>query len=164
MNMTQRLSALVLAGLALLSFQAMAQTSKPFETNSLDAIVAQHKGKPFLLLVWSMDCEFCQASLDNLARARAAHPGLEIVTVSTDPVSDKLLDAQIEQRLSSLSLSAEAWGFGGDSAERLRYAIDPRWRGEKPRSYWYDANGNRTAYSGLIRPEKIDAWPGLAAR
>jgi hypothetical protein len=30
-----------------------------------------------------------------------------------------------------------------------------RWRGEKPRSYWYDAQGQRIAYSGVITPAVI---------
>jgi hypothetical protein len=108
--------------------------------------------------VWSMDCEFCQASLDNLAKARRANPGLTIITVSTDPVSDRALGAQISNRLGALMLAEHRWGYGSEPAERLRYAIDPRWHGEKPRSYWYDASGNRTAYSGLIKLERLDEW------
>lgn len=131
---------------------------KTFEPQSLEQIVASHRGKPFMLLVWSMDCEFCQASLDNIARARAAHPGLEIVTVTTDPVTDGVLSKQVRKRLSSISLLDDAWSFGSESPERLRFTLDPKWRGEKPRSYWYDASGNRTAYSGLIKPSKLEAW------
>ncbi|RJG09375.1 hypothetical protein D3872_23030 [Massilia cavernae] len=126
--------------------------------------MASHKGKPFLLLVWSMDCEFCQASLNNMAKARASHPGLDIVTVSTDPIGDRALGAQMRKRLASLSLADEYWSFGSDSPERLRFALDPRWRGEKPRSYWYDADGRRTAYSGTVTPEKLNEWQHKQAR
>jgi len=131
---------------------------QPFEPQSLAQVVAAQQGKPFVLLVWSMDCEFCQASLDNLSRLRARHPDLRVVTVSTDPIGDTALQAQLTRRLGSLSLLDQAWSFGSKSPEQLRFALDPRWRGEKPRSYWYDAKGNRTAYSGLITGERIEGW------
>lgn len=149
--------AVALFALALPS-TASSPAVKPFEPQSLEQIVESHRGKPFLLLVWSMDCEFCQASLDNIAKARAAHPGLDVVTVTTDPVTDRVLSSQVRKRLSSIALLDDAWSFGAESPERLRFTLDPKWRGEKPRSYWYDANGKRTAYSGLIKPEKLDGW------
>ena len=70
---------------------AQAQALKPFEPASLEQIVASHRGQPFVLLVWSMDCAFCQSSLDVLSKARAADPTLNIVTVTTDPVADTVL-------------------------------------------------------------------------
>jgi len=157
-----------IAGAAMLALAlpaaALAQPVKAFEPQSLEQIVASHKGKPFVLLVWSMDCEFCQASLDNIARARAAHPGIDVVTVTTDPLADTSLTAMVGKRLGSISLLGDAWSFGAESPERLRFAIDPKWRGEKPRSYWYDAKGNRTAYSGLIKPQKLDDWRRTVAQ
>jgi len=129
---------------------------KPFEPQSVEQIAASHKGKPFVVLVWSMDCEFCQHSLDVLAKARAANPGLDIVTITTDPLSDTALSHMVKNRLSGIDLLSDAWSFGGLAPERLRYAIDPRWRGEKPRSYWYDAQGQRVAYSGVITPAVIE--------
>ncbi len=150
--------------LMLLPSLASAQAAQEFGPRSLAQIEASHQGRPFLLLVWSMDCEFCQASLDNMAKLRAAHPGVAIVTVSTDPAADRALADKISARLSPLQLAEHSWSFGDEAPERLRFAIDPRWHGEKPRSYWYDAQGNRTAYSGLIRPEKLDAWRRASLR
>ncbi len=129
---------------------------KAFEPQSVEQIAASHKGKPFVVLVWSMDCEFCQHSLDVLSKARAANPGFDIVTITTDPLSDAALSQLVAKRLSGIDLLADAWSFGGLAPERLRYAIDPRWRGEKPRSYWYDAQGQGVAYSGVITPALIE--------
>jgi len=129
---------------------------KAFEPASVEQIAASHMGKPFVVLVWSMDCEFCQHSLDVLSKARAANPSFDIVTITTDPLSDAALAQMVKKRLSGIDLMADAWSFGGLAPERLRYAIDPRWRGEKPRSYWYDARGQRVAYSGVITPAVID--------
>ena len=78
--------------------------------------------------------------------------------MTTDPVSDSVLSSQVRKRLSSIALLEDAWSFGRESPERLRFTLDPKWRGEKPRSYWYDASGNRSAYSGLIKPGKLEEW------
>jgi hypothetical protein len=128
---------------------------KAFEPQSVEQIAASRKGKPFVVLVWSMDCEFCQHSLDVLSKARAGNPSFDIVTITTDPLSDTALAALVKKRLGGIDLLADAWSFGSQAPERLRYAIDPRWRGEKPRSYWYDAQGQRIAYSGVITPAVI---------
>jgi len=144
--------------LILASAGSWAQELHSFNARSLAEIEARHRGRPFVLLVWSMDCQFCHASLEELARARAENPGLDIVTVSTDPVADGALSKQAQARIAALALGAETWGFGNEAAERLRFALDPAWRGEKPRSYWYDASGNRVAYSGLIRPQRLKDW------
>ena len=155
---SRRIIAALLLGAGSLTAFAQAQPVKPFDPATLDQIVASQRGKPFLLFVWSMDCEFCQASLDVLSKARAADPTLEVVTITTDPVADAVLTEQVRARLASLALLRNAWGFGNHSPERLRYALDPAWRGEKPRSYWYDANGKRTAYSGMIKAARLAQW------
>ena len=133
----------------------VAPSLNAFEPQSVEQIAASRKGKPFVVLVWSMDCEFCQHSLDVLSKARASDASFDIVTITTDPLSDAALAALVKNRLSGIGLLADAWSFGSHAPERLRYAIDPRWRGEKPRSYWYDAQGRRVAYSGVITPSVI---------
>jgi hypothetical protein len=144
--------------LLLVSASAWAQGVQAFKAGSLAQIEARHHGRPFVLLVWSLDCPFCHTSLEVLARARAANPQLEIVTVSTDPLADQALSVPAQARLAALALLDDTWSFGSDPAERLRFALDPGWRGEKPRSYWYDASGKRVAYSGLIKPEQLQKW------
>lgn len=133
----------------------------PFEADSLARIVRAHAGKPFVLILWSLDCVYCQASLNALAEQQRSHPELDIVTLSTDGVGDPQTDALVEQRLRKLALTGNAWGFGAAPAEQLRYAIDPKWHGEMPRSYWFDAQGRRTPHSGVLTPATIDK---LAAR
>lgn len=154
MSIVRIIAAAVLA--LLLAAAARPETLRPFEPQSLGDIVAAHHGRPFVVLVWSMDCEFCQRSLDTLSRVRATRHDFDIVTVSTDPLADRELAAQSTRRLDTLGLLHDAWSFGPQAPEQLRFAIDPRWRGEKPRSYWFDAAGRRTSHSVVITPELID--------
>ena len=80
---------------------------KSFEPQSIGQIAAERKGKPFVVLVWSMDCEFCQHSLDVLSKARAANPSFDIVTITTDPLADAALSAMVRKRLSGIDLLAQ---------------------------------------------------------
>lgn len=124
----------------------------PFETDSLSQLVASQKGQPFVLIVWSLDCEFCQASLKTLAQEKRKGKKLKIVTLATDSLDDPQAAALVQQRLAALGMTRDAWAYGAAPAEQLRYAVDPKWHGEMPRSYWFDARGGRQARSGVLTP------------
>lgn len=133
-----------------------ASALQSFEPDSLQRIVAQHKGKPFVLIVWSLDCEYCQASLKTLAQK--TDKKITIVTLATDSVSDPATAALVRKRLDKLEIKGQAWAFGDAPAEQLRYALDPGWHGEIPRSYWFRADGDRFAYSGILTSILIDKF------
>lgn len=154
-----RLCLILLPGTAL-----AAAPLQSFEPDSLQSIVTQHKGKPFVLFVWSLDCVYCQASLDHLAQAKRDNKALTIVTLSTDAASDPEAARMMEKRLSSLQLTGNAWAFGNATPEKLKYALDPKWYGEKPRSYWFNAQGERVAYSGILKPATIEKLYKQAAK
>ena len=70
----------------------------PFETDSLSQLVASQKGQPFVLIVWSLDCEFCQASLKTLAQEKRKGKKLKIVTLATDSLDDPQAAALVQVR------------------------------------------------------------------
>ncbi|MBI1891212.1 MAG: redoxin domain-containing protein [Burkholderiales bacterium] len=126
-----------------------------FEADSFARILEKQKGKAFVLVVWSLDCEFCQVSLKTLASEKVKHKGLSVVTISTDDADDPQSATLMQKRLSDLRMSDNAWAFGSAPPERLRYVIDPQWHGEMPRSYWFNARGEKVAYSGVLTPATI---------
>jgi hypothetical protein len=129
---------------------ATAEAVKPFKTESLAQIEEAHRGKPFIVVMWSLDCAYCGPTFAALAKARHRHR-IAVETVATDPIEDEDILASVRHKLGGARLNGNAWAFVGAAApEQLRYAVDPKWRGELPRTYWYDANGKRTAYSGLV--------------
>lgn len=137
------------------------QDLRPFTKDSMKEIVAAQKGKPFVLVVWSLDCPFCLTSLENFAaeqRRGKKKKKLRIVTLSTDSFSDAEAMAAARKRLHGLRLIDNAWAFGDEQPEYLRFTLDPKWHGEKPRTYWYNARGERRAYSGLITPKMIEEF------
>lgn len=133
-----------------------AHALRPFEPDSLARLVAQQQGKPFVLVLWSLDCEYCLASLKTLGQEVRKRKQLRVVTLSTDAAADPELGPMMRQRLAAFGLPAHAWAYGDAPAEQLRYMIDPKWHGEKPRSYWFNARGERVAHSGMITTATID--------
>jgi thiol-disulfide isomerase/thioredoxin len=157
MNMLRKTYFALLAALLCVAAHA-AGPLQPFEADSMERIIAAEQGKPFVVVMWSLDCEFCRASLNTLSKARRQRKDLNIVTISTDQADDPELAPQMRQRLARLGLDHDAWAFSDAPPERLRYAIDRGWHGEKPRSYWFNAKGERAAYSGVITPAVIDKF------
>lgn len=135
----------------------------PFQADSLSKIVTAHKGRPFLLLVWSLDCVFCKASMVELARQQRKGARLDVVTVATDSVNDSGTRTHLVERLRNAGLTSTNWAFGDAPAEQLRFAVDPKWHGELPRSYWYDAKGTRSAYSGTLTEQVISKYSAPAS-
>ncbi|MGH8808200.1 MAG: TlpA family protein disulfide reductase [Noviherbaspirillum sp.] len=150
------------AGTAVLCLSALSALSahgapaiQPFEPDGMARIIASQKGRPFVLVVWSLDCTYCQASLKTLAEEKRKRKDLKVVTLSTDSATDVHAAAQMKRKLASVGMSADAWAYGDAPPEQLRYAIDPKWHGEKPRSYWFSARGESVAYSGVITPATV---------
>jgi hypothetical protein len=75
-----------------------------------------------------------------------------VVSIATDPATKA---PELRERLAELGLESSAFAFGSASIEALRYAIDPLWTGEKPRSYRYSASGQREAISGVLSVEQL---------
>ncbi|GAB3470840.1 TlpA disulfide reductase family protein [Massilia terrae] len=149
-----------LAGLACaaLATAAAAGPMQPFEPATMQHIVDAQQGKSFVLVLWSLDCEYCLTSLDVLSKQMRRRKDLNVVTISTDRVNDPETAPVMNQRLARLGLDKNNWAFGDVAPERLRFTIDRRWHGEMPRSYWFNAKGERVAYSGVITPAVIDKF------
>ncbi|MFS8931598.1 TlpA family protein disulfide reductase [Cupriavidus taiwanensis] len=133
-----------------------------FESASAARIAASQQGKPFVLVVWSLDCVYCKRNFDALGKLRAQHPGLRVVTLATDSAE---ASPQVQKTLERVRLTRNAWVFGHEPQERLRYAVDPDWMGEMPRTYFYRADGQRQGVSGVISEAdwaRHLRWAGIA--
>lgn len=146
---------LLMLCLMLAAAVAAAQELQPFVSGSLKEIVATRQGKPFILGLWSLTCAHCRDELTLLSSLKKRYPKLDLVLVSTDTPADR---ADILATLGQFGLGrAEAWVFADDFAERLRFEIDPKWHGELPRSYLYDASTFR-AFSGKPDSRLLEQW------
>lgn len=161
----------VFAGLALLATcilpQAQAEPARvradaaavtyAFNADTLPEILARHAGKPFILSVWSANgCTYCLKELKLFGQLEREHPGLPLVFVSTDTPD---FVPEMERLLTEHGLAAKpSYVFDDAIPERPRRAIDAKWRGELPRTYFYDAAHAREAVSGLVSEAKLRSW------
>ncbi len=141
---------------SLMGGAAAGSSLTPFEPDSLRKIEELHANKPFLLVLWSLDCPPCRKELDLLSKIRKRRPDLPLVLISTDTVESS---GQLASVLASHQLDkVESWFFSDAGSDRLRYEIDPNWFGEIPRSYFYDRNHQRTGVSGALKTAEIESW------
>ncbi|SOY58581.1 conserved hypothetical protein, putative exported protein [Cupriavidus taiwanensis] len=141
---------------------APAERVAVFDSANAAHLAASQRGQPFVLVVWSLDCVYCKRNFDALGKLRARYPALRVVTLSTDSAE---ATPQVRQVLQRVSLTRNAWVFGHEPQERLRYAVDPEWMGEMPRTYFYRADGQRQGVSGVISASDWDRhlrWAGIA--
>ena len=135
---------------------AAAESVRPFTSGSLQKVLAPREGKPFILVLWSLECQYCPTELKMLSELKRSHPKLDVVLIATDTVSDT---PQLASRAESYGMNrVEQWVFAEDMPERLRFEIDSRWYGEVPRAYFYDRKHQREAKTGLINKKFIEDW------
>jgi thiol-disulfide isomerase/thioredoxin len=133
-----------------------AQTPLPFDAASPATLLKAHAGKPFILALWSVYCEPCRDEMAVWAAVRRKHPSLPIELVSTDAPADRAL---IDTFLAKWPPGpVRHWIFADAFTERVRYAVDKSWRGELPRSYFYDAAHKPTIKSGKVDQTWIESW------
>lgn len=109
-----------------------------------------------MVVLWSMECPPCMRELEFLGGIRQQYDDLDFVLVSTDDIS---IRHDIQKMLGIHGLEGiESWVFAEANTKRLRYQIDRAWYGELPRTYFYDAEHNRTGLSGALTLQHLEAW------
>jgi thiol-disulfide isomerase/thioredoxin len=121
---------------------------KPFASGSYQQILSNNANHPFMLVVWSIDCPSCLKDMALLSRIHKNKPELKIIMLATDDLSatDQIL--QILKKNSVMDL--ENWVFAEENTQKLRFEIDPKWYGEIPRTYFFNAAHKREGVSGVL--------------
>jgi thiol-disulfide isomerase/thioredoxin len=144
-------------GLLLLALPAMAGDLRPFDRGSRAAIEQTHAGKPFVLAFWSVDCAYCPEEIKHLGALVRQRPAIKLVLVSVDGMEMKSeAGAKLAEYLPGGQ--GEHWIFAGDDPDRLYFAIDRKWHGELPRTYFYDGAGGVRGMSGQIDAAWLANW------
>lgn len=149
-------STLLLLVLASVAMADVGMVIREFHPGSMRAIEKAHSGSPFIVAVWATDCPPCRHELDLLSTFSRQYPDVPVVLIATD---GKRNAGDVIAVLANYRMdAAENWNFGEAGVDRLRHAIDPRWYGEMPRSYLYEASGERTGISGALTEDLLVAW------
>lgn len=131
--------------------------SGAFSAEQFDKIKQQYQGKQWMVLMWSLDCPPCFKELAHVSKLKEGNPQLPVVLINADG------DAQLSGERAALIAKYGLTGltnlhFEDGQASQSRFAIDPSWYGELPRSYFYKADGTRKAKSGLVSEVALTKW------
>lgn len=141
--------------LAVVALTAHAEI-RPFQAASLKQIESARPGKAFILSFWSAACTHCPAELRTLGELSRRYPKLEVVLVAADTPAET---PELARLAADFGLARQPqWVFADDQPERLRHAIDRRWFGELPRTYFYDRQHRREGRSGVIPTADLERW------
>ncbi|HQR04886.1 MAG: hypothetical protein JSR19_07755 [Proteobacteria bacterium] len=151
--MKNRLAILLLAALCAQALPAPAAESlHPLEPETATRLLPERG--PAVVMLWSLDCPYCDDNLALLSRWQKKHPGLVVIRIATDSIDAA---SAIRARLRHYPVTGPCWVFGAAAPERIRHAIDPTWHGELPRSYLIGHDGHRQAISGRITATQLEA-------
>ncbi len=131
-------------------------TIRPFDAGSMEAIRAKYAGKPFVLAFWSTTCEPCRKEMALWRALKLRYPQIPIVLVAAEGPADQAAVRAFLMRYNPGPV--QHWLFADEFAERLRYSVDKSWRGELPRSYFFDAAHVAEVRSGLIDRRMAEQW------
>ncbi len=113
---------------------------KTFYPESYAEVLANNKGKAFILLFWSVDCAPCLKKLKQLSEEKIAVKQ-KFIFVSTDG-DDMLVD--VAAVIKQLNLEQQVhWVFKSERIPEIINSVDSRWYGEVPRYYYFDNNHQR---------------------
>lgn len=133
-----------------------AEAVRPFVSGSLQQILNTREGKPFILVFWSLECQFCPTELKMIGEFKRRYPKLDVVFVATDTLQEV---SQLADRAKHYGTDKmEQWVFAEDMPERLRFEIDRRWYGEVPRTQFYDRTHHHETKTGLVSQQFLEDW------
>jgi len=154
-----KLLIILLALLCSSAIYAESDTLRPFDSTSLKKITHHYSGKPFLLVLWSIDCPACYDELALLSPWLKKYSAVNLVLLSTDPKDQQ---GEVKKVLNEYQLShRENWIFGSQAHALLRQSIDPNWYGELPRSYLFDPQHKPFAHSGVLSNPTLEKIAGI---
>lgn len=140
----------------------IAAASGASEFQALDRVAAarivdpsSHK-VPTIVALWSSECVHCKKNLKLFAEMVKADRRFRLVTVAVEPQF-----AGLAEPLDLLAVPGQRFAYGAESPEALGYALDSKWRGELPRTIFFDGKGGKTALSGVVTEATVRASLGL---
>lgn len=137
-----------------LPVQAEQAQLKHFTSGSYQQLLQEYADKPFVLMIWSINCASCLKKMPLMSELRKSMPDIHLIMLATDDASatDRAMSILTENELNQ----TDNWIFADANLQKLRYEIDPKWYGEVPRTYFVDKDHQRVGVSGSVPREKLE--------
>lgn len=140
-----------------LTAPAFAAGIHPFVRGSWQDIRQAHGGQPLVVHFWGVTCGPCLVELPHWGELAQKRPDMTLILIAADPVPEDPNKLALILNEAGLS-DVENWAFADDFVARLRYEIDPQWRGELPRTMLIGRDGTMKTIVGVARLDDIRAW------
>jgi hypothetical protein len=129
----------------------------PFGRGSWKQLTQAHAGQSIVVHFWGLTCGPCLEELPGWTAQLKKRPDLKLVLVDSSPFGDE--PGEVKAALTKAGLAKqENWLFADSFEERLRFEIDPKWRGEMPYTLLIGRDGKIEKVTGLMDFKKLDAW------
>lgn len=136
---------------------AASDTLKPFARGSWKTLRQSHAGEAVVVHFWGLTCGPCLTELPNWTAHMKKRPDLKLVLVDASPFGDE--PGEVRSALTKAGLiKQENWLFADSFEERLRFEIDPKWRGEMPYTLLIGRDGKVEPVTGIMDFGKLDVW------
>lgn len=142
--------------LGTLRAQAADVVLEPFTADTMSALQTRYAGRAFVIAFWSVTCEPCRDEMRDWKTLRRSQRGVPLILVGTDGPDAR--DAALAFLARYSPRAERQFMFADRYTERLRYSIDPQWRGELPRTYFFDAQHRAAARSGRLDLAWVEGW------
>ena len=127
---------------------------KHFTSGSYQQLLKEYADKPFVLMIWSINCTSCLKKMPLMNELRKSMPDINMIMLATDDASAA---DQVKSILTGNELNqVDNWIFADANSQKLRYEIDPKWYGEVPRTYFLDKDHQRLGISGSVPRETLE--------
>lgn len=129
-------------------------TVTPLSAAGVPALLAAPTHGERIIMLWALDCVYCEPNMQALAKLQRAHPHqVQLVTVATDNITQH---AHIAARLQAAGMQGYgARAYTEATPARLNFLIDSSWGGEMPRTIVIRAGGKRVAISGKLTQAQL---------
>ena len=114
---------------------------EPINTDALKVLLAKTKDKPLLVTFWATWCDPCRDEFPDLVKIDKDYrpQSLDFVTVSLDELAE--IKTTVPAFLSTMKATMPAYLLDARDPEPAINAVDPRWQGDLPATFLYNAKG-----------------------
>jgi thiol-disulfide isomerase/thioredoxin len=149
------LAAVITFAVMLSSAHAQESTLKPYQKGNWGAIIGSADGAPLAVHFWGVTCPPCVKEMPLWGKFLSSDKTAKAVFIQVDDVDPKLIQKMLDQAKLG---NANNYYVASSFDERLRYEIDPKWRGETPVTIFIDKNGNKKMTVGSVNFQEVKKW------
>lgn len=127
---------------------------KPYQSGDWSSLVKTPNGTPIAIHFWGVTCPACVKEMPLWGNFVKSHQNAKVIFIQVDDVSPE----SMQKMLNKAGLEkANNYYVAAPFDDRLRFEIDPKWRGETPTTILIDKNGKATRKTGLVNFQQLQS-------